>query len=65
MNEMYAFIAQILLLVGGVVLGIEGLIGANLLTAILGGMLGRLVMIVIGGAAGYKLYLLYLEKMKK
>lgn len=65
MNEMYSWIALILLLVGGINLGIYGIINVDIITSVLGHILGRLVDIVIGVAAGYKIYLLYMGKMKK
>jgi len=61
--DMFSYGAFILLLVGGVTLGIEGIIGVNLISAILG-MLGRIVFLAIGAAAGYIIYLLVLEKKK-
>lgn len=65
MKEMYRQIAIILLIVGGLNWGLFGLFGFNLVSAILGNLLGRLVFIVVGVAAGYMCYLYYLEKFKK
>lgn len=67
MKEMnlYTWIAFIALLVGGINLGLMGLFGFGLITAILGNVLGRLVYIAIGVGAGYLCYQLYLEKFKK
>lgn len=64
MKDSYGFIALICLLVGGVDLGILGLINVDLITAIFGNLLGRLIFIVIGVAAGYKIYEIYLQKFK-
>jgi uncharacterized protein len=63
--SLYGWIALILVLVGGINWGLVGLFNVNIVSAILGNMLGRLVFIVVGVAAGYLCYLLYLEKMKK
>lgn len=63
--DLYSFIAFIVVLVGGINLGIYGLIKVDLLMAILGELLGRLVLIGIGGAAGYLGYQLYLQRFKK
>ena len=63
--NIYGWVALILVLVGGINLGLEGLFNINIIGAIFGNMLGRLIFIVFGAAAGYLCYLLYLEKMKK
>lgn len=63
--ELYSFIAQILVLVGGINWGLVGLFDVNIISAILGNMLGRLVFIIVGVAAGYLIYMLYKDKMKK
>ncbi len=63
--DMYGWIAFILLIVGGINSGIMGLFGADIIVGILGGLLGRLVLIVIGAAAGYICYLIYVERFKK
>lgn len=65
MKEMYRQIAIIVLIVGGFNWGLFGLFGFNLVSAILGNLLGRLVFIIVGVAAGYMCYLYYLEKFKK
>lgn len=62
---LYSWIAFILVLVGGINWGLVGLFQFDLVSAILGHLLGRLVFIIVGGAAGYLGYLLYLEKFKK
>lgn len=63
--NIYGWAALIGVLVGGINLGLMGLFGFGLITAILGNVLGRLVYIAIGVGAGYLGYLLYLEKFKK
>jgi uncharacterized membrane protein YuzA (DUF378 family) len=61
-KELINKIAFILLLVGGLNLGLEGLIGVNLLGAILGKLLSRLLFLVIGVGAGFIIYEKYLAK---
>ena len=63
--NLYGFVALIIVLVGGIDLGLYGLLGVNLLSAIFGNLIGRLLFIVMGAAAGYLGYLIYLEKFKK
>ena len=63
--NIYGWVAYIALLVGGINLGLMGLFGFNLIEAILGTVLGRLVLIAIAAGAGYLGYLLYLDKFKK
>jgi uncharacterized membrane protein YuzA (DUF378 family) len=67
MKEMslYCWIAYIAVLVGGINLGLMGLFGFSLITAILGNLLGRLIYVAIGVGAGYLCYGLYLDKFKK
>jgi len=55
------WIALILLLVGGVNLGLVGLFNFSLVHAIFGNLLTRLIYIAVGAAAGFKIYLLYLD----
>ena len=62
--DLYSYICFILLLVGGIDLGLYGILGVNLFSAILGGFLARLVCLAIGIAAGYLIYLLVMEKKK-
>ena len=64
-NELYRFIAQILVLIGGINWGLVGLFDVNLISAIFGVLLSRLLFIIVGVAAGYLIYLLYQEQMKK
>lgn len=61
----YSFVAYILVLIGGINWGLVGLFGINLITAILGILLSRLLFIIVGVAAGYLCYLLYKEKTQK
>ncbi|OGT45724.1 MAG: hypothetical protein A3E83_04630 [Gammaproteobacteria bacterium RIFCSPHIGHO2_12_FULL_41_20] len=60
--DKWGWIAFIALLVGGIDLGIYGLIHIDIIGTILGGLLSRLVYIVIGVAAGYILYLWVYKK---
>ena len=62
--DLYSYICFILLLLGGIDLGLYGIFGVNLFHAIFGGFLGRLICLAIGGAAGYIIYLLVMEKKK-
>lgn len=57
-----SFIALIIVLAGGINMGLIGLFNVNLIGAILGNTLGRLVFIVIGVAAGYLIYLKFVKK---
>lgn len=59
---LFRMISLILLIVGGINAGIYGLIGADLLSSIMGGFLSRLLHIAIGAAAGLFIYLLYTKK---
>jgi hypothetical protein len=63
--NLYTWIAVILVLVGGINWGLVGLFNVNIISAILGEMLSRLVFIVVGVGAGYIIYLIYKDKMKK
>lgn len=63
--DLYAWIALGILIVGGVCWGLVGLFNLYLVTGIFGNFLGRLVYIVVGAAAGYICYLIYMEKFKK
>ncbi len=62
--DLYSYLCFILLLVGGIDLGLYGIIGINLFSAIFGGFLARLICLLIGIAAGYLIYLLVLERKK-
>ncbi len=63
--DLYGWIAYIIVLVGGINWGLFGLFNVNIVSAIFGNMLGRLIFIVVGAAAGYLCYLIYQDKMKK
>ncbi|RDI43780.1 DUF378 domain-containing protein [Aquicella lusitana] len=63
--NLYGWIALIIVLVGGINLGLMGLLNTDIIMSIFGALLGRLIFIVVGVAAGYLCYLIYLEKMKK
>jgi uncharacterized protein len=63
--DIYGWVALILVLIGGICWGLVGLFNIYLVTGILGNILGRIVYIVVGVAAGYLCYLVYLEKFKK
>jgi uncharacterized protein len=62
--DLYSQIALIIVLVGGILWGLVGLFNFYLLTAILDG-LARILYIIVGVAAGWLCYQIYLEKMKK
>ncbi len=64
MRDLYRQIAMIVLIVAGLNSGLFGLFGFDLISAILGRMLGRLIFIGVGVTAGYMCYLYYLEKFK-
>jgi len=55
----------ILLVFGGLNWGLVGLFDVNIVSAILGHVLGRIIFIIVGVAAGYMCYLIYLDKTKK
>lgn len=63
--NLYSWIALVLVLIGGINWGLVGLFNINIVTLLLGMLLGRLVFIIVGIAAGYLCYLIYLDKMKK
>ncbi|HVE44158.1 MAG TPA: DUF378 domain-containing protein [Gammaproteobacteria bacterium] len=58
----YRFIALILLVIGGLNWGLVGLFNFNLVTTILGNVLGRIVFVLVGIAAAYMCYMIYLDK---
>lgn len=62
---LYGQIALILVIVGGLAWGIAGLFNYYLVTGIFGNLLGRLIYIIVGVAAGYLAYLWYLERSNK
>lgn len=61
-EELFSKISMILLFVGAINLGVQGLIGTDLIHAILGTFLSRILYIVIGAAAGFLIYLKYFKK---
>ena len=63
--NLYGWIALVLVLIGGINWLLVGLVRVDLVTAILGMMLGRLIFIIVGVAALYLCYLIYLERFKK
>lgn len=63
--DMIGLVALILVIVGGINWLLVGLFDVNIVTAIFGMMLGRLIFIIVGAAAVYLCYLLYLDKYKK
>jgi uncharacterized protein len=63
--SIYGFIALILVIIGGINWLLVGLFDINIVTAIFGSMLGRLIFIIVGAAALYLCYLIYVEKSRK
>lgn len=63
--NLYGWIALILVIVGGINWGLVGLFNVNIISGLFGVILGRLIFIIVGVAAGYLAYLAYLEKIKK
>ena len=63
--DFYNQIAFLVVLVGGVCWGLVGLFDIDLVRAILGNFIGRIIYIVVGAAACWLVYKIYLEKMKK
>lgn len=55
-------IVVILLLIGGVTLGLYGLFKLSLLTAIFGEALGRIIYVLIGAAAVYRIVIWFRSK---
>lgn len=63
--DMIGWVCLIIVLVGGINWGLVGLLNINLVQLIFGGgLLGRLIYIIVGGATGYLCYLIYMEKKK-
>ncbi len=63
--KLYAQIAYILVLVGGINWGLVGLLNLNIVGLILGGpmsILARLVYIIVGVAAGFLIYDKWIKK---
>lgn len=63
--DLFSTIALAIVIVGGLNMGLYGITHINLLEVICGSGLGRLVFIIVGGAAGYLGYQYYLAKFKK
>ncbi len=64
--HLYDLIALIIVLIGGINWGLIGLINLNIITAIFGfGMFSRLIFIIVGVAAVYLAYELYVAKYKQ
>lgn len=62
--DLFGWVALVLVILGGLDLFLYGLFGFHLYTAILGNLIGRLLYIVIGCAAGWLGYQIYLTKFK-
>lgn len=62
--DMYGWVALVLVLIGGVNWLLVGLLNVNLVSAIFGFGLGRLIFILVGVSACYLCYLIYQEKMR-
>lgn len=63
--DIYAFTCLVIVLIGGICWGFVGLFNVELISGILGNFLGRLIYIIIGAAACYLCYLVYLARFKK
>jgi len=63
--DLYSQIAFALVLIGGICWGLAGLFNFELVTGIFGNLIGRIIYVVIGVAAGWLCYKIYVEKMKK
>lgn len=63
--DLYSWIALSIVLVGGINCGFIGLFDVNLFSAIFGNLLGRLILLIVAGGAGYLCYNIYLLKFKK
>lgn len=62
--NMYGWVALILVIIGGINWGLVGLFNMNIITDILGVVLSRIIFVIVGVAAGYLCYLLYLQRSK-
>jgi uncharacterized membrane protein YuzA (DUF378 family) len=63
--DIYSQIAVVLVLIGGICWGLVGLFDLHIVTGIFGNILGRIIYILVGVAAGWLCYQIYVEKMKK
>ncbi len=61
-KELLEKVSYILVLVGGILWGLLGLFDLNLLGAIFGTLISRLVYIIVGVAAGYLIYIKFIKK---
>jgi uncharacterized protein len=61
--KLLTFASLIIVLVGSVNCGLYGLFHIDLIIGILGGLLGRLVYILIGAGAGYLIYTKFVKKL--
>lgn len=60
--DLYNWIAIIIVIIGGINWGLIGLFNANIVAAIFGVVLSRIIYIIVGIAAGYLCYQLYLAR---
>jgi uncharacterized protein len=60
--KLLAQIAAVIVLIGGINWGLVGLFNLNLISALIGHGLGRLIFIIVGIAAGYLIYLKVVKK---
>lgn len=63
--DLYNQIALITVIVGGILWGLAGLFNVYLIIGIFGVLFGRIIYILVGIAAGWLCYQIYLEKTKK
>lgn len=63
--DLYTQIAFFAVVVGGILWGLAGIFNVYLITGILGNVIGRLIYVAVGVAAGWLCYKIYLEKFKK
>lgn len=63
--SLYNKIAFILVIVGGICWGLAGIFDFYLVTGIFGSLIGRLIYICVGIAAGWLIYQIYLEMYPK
>jgi len=64
--DTFGWVALVLVLIGGINWLLVGLFSVNLVTAIFGfGLIGRLILVLVGVAALYLIYLIYVDRSKK
>lgn len=61
----YGWVALVLVIVGGINWLLVGLFSVDIVTSILGNMLARVIFIIVGVAALYLCYLIYLAQSTK